>query len=401
MSMSAQEEGQPPGDRRRRIGLLYPAPDPLSPAVWSGTPHGLADGLAAQDVEVVPIGVRLPFGVHQAVALASYAGGQRGAVADRMPIRQIARTTVLGSQMRRKAPLDGVIAMGSEMYRLKRIVPEGTASATFDDGTLQQMWAHPDSDIRQSSFPERHVRLWIDRQAASSRAADVCCVSTAWAARSFEEDYGVPGERIRVVGIGHRPRSTQRDVRDWNRPQYLYVGVDWERKNGAAVVAAFRQVREHIPHALLHLVGRVPEIEEPGIVRHGFLPREDGRAQAILDDLYARATCFVLPSRFDPAGIAYLEAGSAGLPVIATTAGGPQDLIGKAGQLVDPHDVGSITQAMKDLAVAERARAAGAEAARVALRYSWTRVAGRVLAALAEAQTSRSGVDPALSREAR
>lgn len=368
-----------------KIGLLYPVKDPLAPANWSGTPQGLADGLAANGVEVVPIAAKLPLGVHQAIAAASRLGGHRGAVADRMPVRQFARTVALSTGIRRTHGLSAVIAMGTELYNLGRVIPTGLTCATFDDGTLQQMWAHPDSDIRQSGFPENHVRAWIERQSASSRSAQVCCVSTRWAARSFEDDYGIPADRIKVVGMGHRPRNSLSRLRDWTRPQYLYVGVDWERKNGATVVAAFRQVRRLVPSATLHLVGKTPEIEEPGVLSHGYLPRSEARAQAILDDLYARSTCFVLPSRFDPAGISYLEACSAGMPVIATTEGGASDLVGAGARLVDPHDADAVARAMLDLSVPDTARQAGESASRVAVGYSWTSVAGRLLRAIADA----------------
>jgi glycosyltransferase involved in cell wall biosynthesis len=191
--------------------------------------------------------------------------------------------------------------------------------------------------------------------------------------------------------MGHRPRSGSHIERDWKTPQYLYVGVDWERKNGEAVLAAFRRVRQISPTAVLHLVGDVPAVDEPGVVRHGYLAREDRRAQARLDELYARATCFVLPSRFDPSAIAYLEACSAGLPVIASTVGGSPDLLGDAALLVEPNDNDSIAQAMARLSLPDEARRLGMRAARVASAYSWRAVARRLLAALQEAREGTPG----------
>lgn len=382
MAVSAEETEQATEGGRSRIGLLYPEADPVSPAAWSGTPRGLADGLAANGVEVVPIGARLPFGIRQAVALASYAGGQRGAVADRMPVRQIARTAALAAELRSKGALSGVVAMGTEMYSLEAVVPRGIPCATYDDATLAQMWAHPDSDIRNSGFPEKHVQRWIARQAASSHRADLCCVSTAWAAESFVAHYGVARERVRVIGMGHRPREIPLRERDWSTPRYLFVGVDWKRKNGDMVLGAFREVRARIPEAVLSLVGESPQVDEPGVERYGFLPREDPAAQAVLDELYAKATCFVLPSRFDPSAIAYLEASSAGLPVIATKAGGSGELLGEAAVIVNPDDAAAITRAMLQLGDPQTAREAGALAAARAPQYSWQRIGQRLLDAV-------------------
>ncbi|TFD52125.1 glycosyltransferase [Cryobacterium frigoriphilum] len=373
-----------------RVALLYPQPDAVSPANWSGIPSGLARGLEACGIDVVPVGARLPLGMHQAVAVLSRIGGRRGAVADRMPVRQWARTRVLTENLARVAgSLDAVIAMGTEMYDLAAVRYPHVPVATFDDGTLRQMWDNPDSDIRQSRFPEDQVKLWFDRQAASSRAADVCCVSTGWAARSFVADYGVSSARVSVVGMGHRPRAVSSSVvsasagpRDWSVPRFLFIGVDWQRKNGAAVLAAFAELRTIVPSATLDIVGRHPPIDQAGVTGHGFLPREQPQAQALLDGLFSAATVFVLPSRFDPSPIAYLEAASAGLPVIATSEGGAGELLGAAAITVHPDDRAALVSAMVRLADPGVARAMGEEAALRARSASWSGVAQRILLAL-------------------
>ena len=367
-----------------KVAVLYPQPDALSPANWSGTPSGLAGGLEACGIEVVPVGARLPLGIHQAVAVLSRIGGRRGAVADRTPVRQRARTWVLTRNLAEAAgAVEAVIAMGTEMYDLASVSYPGVPVATYDDGTLLQMWRNADSDIRQSRFPSDQVELWCDRQAASSNAATVCCVSTSWAAASFVADYGVPPERVRVVGMGHRPRSAvQNTIRDWSVPRYLFIGVDWQRKNGAAVLKAFAAVRDLIPGATLDVVGHHPQINQPGVRGHGFLPRDDMAAQALLDTLFASATAFVLPSRFDPSPIAYLEAASAGLPVIATTEGGAGELLGAAAITVHPDDSAALVAALLHLSDPAVAQEMGAQAEQNARVASWSHVARRVLGAL-------------------
>jgi glycosyltransferase involved in cell wall biosynthesis len=304
-------------------------------------------------------------------------------VADRTLVRQVSRNWALSQALARAAPLDGVVAMGTEMYDLATIRPSGVPVATYDDGTLLQMWRCVDSDIRKSAFPEKAVHRWFARQASSSRAASVCCVSTGWAARSFTEDYGIEPERVHVVGMGHRPRSHDAVVeRDWSAPRFLFVGIDWRRKNGDAVVRAFGDVRNSFPNATLDVVGRHRQLDEPGVTGHGFLPREEAWAQERLDSLFARATAFVLPSRFDPSPIAYLEAASAGIPVIATTEGGAGELLGSAAITVHPDDHDALVSAMCRLADPAVCRSMGAQAARRAAESSWTDVATRILQAL-------------------
>ena len=62
--------------------------------------------------------------------------------------------------------------------------------------------------------------------ARAARRATACCVSTRWAAASMIDDYGVPGDRVHVVGMGHQPQPVDPAQRDWSRPRFLFVGRD-------------------------------------------------------------------------------------------------------------------------------------------------------------------------------
>jgi glycosyltransferase involved in cell wall biosynthesis len=204
----------------------------------------------------------------------------------------------------------------------------------------------------------------------------------------MRDDYGITESQLRVVGMGHRPRVANPD-RDWSVPRLLFVGVDWRRKNGAALVEAFAELRRDRPDATLDLVGQHPPIDMPGVTGHGFLPREDPAAQAKLDGLYTKATMFVLPSRFDPSPISYLEAASAGIPVIATTEGGAGELLGAAAEEVHPDDRGALLTAMRRLSDPETAQRMGHEGARRAADSTWAAVAHRILVALGATVTTR------------
>jgi glycosyltransferase involved in cell wall biosynthesis len=240
------------------------------------------------------------------------------------------------------------------------------------------MWKHPYSEISNSGFEPKAVRSWITRQAASLKSADLCFVSTRWAARSLMEDYGVAQSKVHVVGMGHRPRTESQD-RNWSIPRVLYVGLDWKRKNGDAVVKAFQQLRDVCPAATLDVVGRHPPIDTPGIRTHGFLRKDDPQAQQTLDRIYSQATIFLLPSLFDPSPIAYLEAGSAGLPVVGTTEGGAAELLQEGALVVDPTNPDDIANALLKLADPAVARQMGEVARRRAAQSTWLRVAERIL----------------------
>ena len=71
----------------------------------------------------------------------------------------------------------------------------------------------------------------------------------------------------------------------------------------------------------------------------GHCPRKE------LAETYAAADCFVLASRSETFGVAYIEAMAAGLPVIATRCGGPEDFVTKENGILIPVDD---TQALAD-----------------------------------------------------
>ncbi|MGZ5016035.1 MAG: glycosyltransferase family 4 protein [Methylobacter sp.] len=366
-----------------RIGILYPHADPASPSNWSGTPRGLCDGFISLDMDVIPIPCRVPELARLPLALFSRIRGARGPVAHREPIYTMARSVAMAAALRRVGPLDAIVAMGTDMYDLPRVMRECSVPvATYDDGNFTLFLRYEDSDIRRSGFPIAAVESWARRQALACQSANVACVSTPWAKKSVIEDFAVPENKVHAVGMGHRPRSVLGEPRDWTTPHFLFVGVEWGRKNGAAVVEAFVRVRERFPNATLDLVGEHPAIDIPGITGHGFLPRENKPAQDLLDRLFARATAFVLPSLFDPSPIAYLEAASAGLPVIATTCGGAGELLQDAAISVDPYDREALVSAMLLLADKDIAQTMGTRAAARAAESTWQSVARRIAANL-------------------
>jgi glycosyltransferase involved in cell wall biosynthesis len=376
----------PVGNLMTRIAFLHPHRGAITPQNWSGTPAGITSALRARGVEVEEVGYVVPRLLRSAVHAWARLTSPDAGTAEHHPLKRALRRWSFQRQFDRLGAIDGVIAVGTDAYDLGRLRIAAPV-ATYDDATLATMWAHADSDTRGAGFRDRDVDRWIETQRVSTLAADVVCVSTAWAARSFEHDYRVPADRIAVVGMGHRPKiDGVAPERDWSTPIFLFVGIDWVRKNGDAVLRAFRRVREQHPGAILPLVGEHPNVDEPGVVDHGLLARADPAAQQLLARLFADATAFVMPSRFDPSPIAYLEAASAGVPVVATTQGGAGELLGSAAVTVDPTDDDAIAAAMELLADPAEARRRGAAAAEAAARSRWDDVAGRILAALDRAR---------------
>ena len=110
------------------------------------------------------------------------------------------------------------------------------------------------------------------------------------------------------------------------------------------------------------------------ITFHGILSRQD------IDALYKTCDCFVLPSAFETFGVAYIEAMAAGLPVIATRCGGPEDFVtNENGILVDTDDVDGLKDAMLTMYLAREKYNCEAISERTKAEYSAHVIAGRLL----------------------
>jgi glycosyltransferase involved in cell wall biosynthesis len=369
----------------KRIGVAFPG-DPSQKATWSGIPSGLISGLASAGVEPVPVGVEPPAALlaagTNAVAAAYLRPGRDLRTAVRNA-RQAARasaslaavtTRAVPAALRRAGRLDGVIQIGTG-YTLR----SGAPVVTYEDMTIPQTRTHPYAGwdlLTRRSFEAR-----MARQRRAYELAMGCCLTSPWAAESVLEDYGIAAEKVHVVGIGCNHVAPE-IKREWGVPRFLFVGLDWERKNGPGLLRAFARLREELPAARLDLVGGHPPVDQPGVSGHGVLRLDAPEQRERLERLFATATCFVMPSHSEASAIAYVEAATAGLPSIGTSAGGSAYLIGDGGLVVDPADDDGLLEAMRRLADSETAARMGALAKERSRLFSWNAVAARILATL-------------------
>ena len=373
--------------------------NPASSATWSGTPSGLVKGLRACGVKVLTVDVRPPCAVVEyglrAVTriLRPLLGGRSWRMwRDTALYGDLATLTAL-ARRGGFASADVVIQVGAQ-YRVRHPRVFTLEDMTVDQARRVEFGAWALHSCRTVSARNRRHRKTYQR-------VEGLLAATQWAATSMREDYGVAADKIHVVGLGGSPRmarsQTTRD-KDWSTPCFLFVGHDWERKNGGLVVEAFQRVRVERPEAQLLLVGQHSKVEGPGIEDFGPLVLEDPHAQSLLAGLFARATCLVVPSRIEPAGLVYAEAGHAGIPAIGSDSGGAREMIGPGGTIVAAGDVEDLTRAMLRLADPDTARRLGVQGAGHAATLTWDKVAERVLAAISArpAGASRNPHEPAM-----
>lgn len=206
--------------------------------------------------------------------------------------------------------------------------------------------------------------------------------------RSFIYDFGIQPDRVRAIYAGpnfdaSRAPAIPSRASGRRPPTILFVGLQFHRKGGDLLVESFRRLRERLPSARLLLAG-VPlgTVEVPGVTCLGELDKNTPSGAMALANAYASADVFALPTRFEPFGIAYVEAMHFGLPCIGPDAWAVPEIIddGKTGFTVPPEDADALThrlwRVLSDPELARRMGQAGRTRARSL--FTWPHVIARM-----------------------
>jgi glycosyltransferase involved in cell wall biosynthesis len=185
----------------------------------------------------------------------------------------------------------------------------------------------------------------MDRKALAN--CDAAIYPSQWAATSAIEDYGAPPSKVHVIPWGANIAApdqatvhAQIEARRFDELRLLFVGRDWFRKGGDIVLATCEELRRRGVPLHLDLVGlpRVP-VELPPYARSlGLLDKNDPRDRERLDDLFAKAHVFFMPSRAENYGIVFCEAAAFGVPSVASNVGGIPTIVrdGETGFTLPP-----------------------------------------------------------------
>jgi glycosyltransferase involved in cell wall biosynthesis len=381
-SRGRADGGEHPGVAWPRISLVSAWNDPADPTVWSRTLMNLrkqldAIGVSAGYTDVTPWAPAV-HKVHRWLERTRRAGGA-------WPLRLEMRSlTALYNAVHRRS------TAGADVQWLIPLSAFGTPVSghvlTWCEMTPAQIGAVYPEYIASFGLPgisRSELRSLQRQQARLLERAATCCVASSWASASLVQNHNIDSERVKIVGYGPNLPLAPPPQRDWSTPRFLFVGRDWDRKNGDAVLRAFQRLHEDLPDAELHVEGEHPPLDYPGVYGHGRLDFDSAEGALQLRSLFDRATCFVLPSHIEPFGIVYIEAASAGLASIGTAVGGTETSIGEAGIRVDPADDVALYDAMRQLADPDTAAALGRVALHRSSAFSWAKSAQRVARAVA------------------
>jgi len=205
---------------------------------------------------------------------------------------------------------------------------------------------------------------------------------------SFVNDFGIPADRVRAIYAGPNfggarvlPAPASRSGE--GSPTVLFVGRQFHRKGGDILVESFRQVRRELPAAKLVIAGLpTGSVQGPGITCLGDLDKNCDEGWEALSRAYQSADVFALPTRFEPFGIAFVEAMHFGLPCIGPSACAVPEIIadGETGFTVAVNDVDALTnrllRLLRDPALARAMGDAGRD--RAHRLFTWAKVTQRM-----------------------
>lgn len=204
-----------------------------------------------------------------------------------------------------------------------------------------------------------------------------------WLKTDLVQNTGVPEEKVHYVGGGCSVDTSRIDYSKKCGNRFLFIGKDWERKNGPLVVEAFKKLSSMLPEMKveLYIVGPTEQPEctrgQENIVFLGRLSYD------ALVDYYNMCDYFVMPSKFEAYGLVFVEALCFGLPCIGKNICAMPEFIqeGENGYLIENDDVDELANAMSCMLKNGEYLAKNVQNKRECYinKYSWDSVADRII----------------------
>lgn len=257
-------------------------------------------------------------------------------------------------------------------------------------------------DLIFEIFPEHHkvynhLFLKLMMRRFLNAATHIICVSEH-TKRDAERLYGIDPAKMTVIyeaaDANYQPATVNDKARHAAvRDQYglperyiLHVSTIEPRKNLGRLLEAFGALKGEFPDLKLVLVGKKGWLYEPffeqlkasGLEKEVIFP--GFVAEADLPLFYQMATVFCFPSVYEGFGLPPLEALSSGCAVVCSNASSLPEVVGEAGVLVNPTNVGEITTALRRVLTDEGLRLdLQARGPLQSSQFSWEKAAAQTI----------------------
>ena len=271
------------------------------------------------------------------------------------------------------------------IYNIPEFVKGECECYSYHDGNLAQVLKSP---YWPKAISKTRVSKALNYERNVYQNMDKIFTMSEYLRKSFMDDFDVPEDKVRNIGAGIN-LDTIPDVKgkDYEKKNILFIGVDFYRKGGIQLLQAFRIVREAFPRARLHIMGpKNLEISNglaSGIEFHGFISKKNSVQKQLFDAVLQDSSIFVMPSLYEPFGIAPLEAMVHEIPCILSNNWAFPEMVrpGINGELVECGDVDELADKIKLLlGNPDLLNSMGKAGRNIVLEnFTWDRVVGKLI----------------------
>jgi len=324
---------------------------PLDPATWSGSSAFFFREIEKRGKLSGTIGGEIPTWQKAMYALMNYS---RNFMVMRertyMDVRyRNALSKFLAKQVKTTdfKPDSVSIQLGS-MFNLNEFLGDQCLRTSYNDGNFYMLLQSP--YFPRKHFSQKKIDAALQYEKNVLDGMQMIFTMSEYLRQSFINDFGQPAGKVFCIGAGininesviQEIANADNSSKRYDTQEILFIGVDFQRKGGKCLLSAFRKVRSVFPQAVLQIVGPSKPLEgfeaESGVVWNGFLNKNNPQESEKLTNIFNRVSLFVMPSIYEPFGIAPLESQLRSIPCLVSNRWALPEVVqeGKTGELVEP-----------------------------------------------------------------
>lgn len=206
--------------------------------------------------------------------------------------------------------VEGDIIQIGGIYNIPSIVKGKRKCYSYHDGNFAQALKSP---YFQGLLPISLSKRAYAYEQNVYNGMDLIFTMSDYLRNSFIEDFNIPSNKVITIGSGINFKSIPMiKNKNYENKNILFIGVDFERKGGNILLEAFRLVLKCFPNAELHVVGpktlNIPMDLIHHIRFHGYISKNIPYHNLLLQQILLDSSIFVMPSLYEPFGIAPIEA---------------------------------------------------------------------------------------------